>query len=120
MIGLLRVGEADQRERTGGSTSSGRSFDRCRSPDQRPVWWIIDVKGLVLVERLDGDRSVCGTEQNGEIGETIRRSPRESNLLYQITEPLGLSHANWSVGETLRNNRTNVRAKIAFGALPLS
>jgi hypothetical protein len=38
-----------------------------------------------------------GTEQKGEIGETIRRSLRESNPLYQITEPPGLGPANWSV-----------------------
>jgi hypothetical protein len=43
---------------------------------------------------LDGDRPVCGTEQNGEIGETIRRSLLDSNLLDQITEALGLGPAN--------------------------
>jgi hypothetical protein len=66
---------------------------------------------------LDGDRPVCGTEQKGEIGETIRRSLRESNPLYQITEPPRLGPANWSVVK-FRKNRTNVRAKIGFSALP--
>jgi hypothetical protein len=36
-------------------------------------------------------------EQESEIGKTIRRSLRESNLLYQITETQGLGPANWSM-----------------------
>jgi hypothetical protein len=44
-----------------------------------------------------GEGSVCGTEQKREIGETIRRSLRESNLIDRITEALGLGPANWSI-----------------------